>query len=134
MCQPHVLIARASRAYRFCPACLSLVAIELIARGPSAYRSSGVIDNCTCKITIIAKGLVRLCPTVVIFFAADDSGLAQTYFLSAIFCAIQSFSPECAATLCTFKEVLAKKNIRPCRSAVVRCYKITSSKKMMRKL
>jgi hypothetical protein len=40
-----LLIARASRAYRFCPACLSLVAIELIARGPSAYRSSGVIDN-----------------------------------------------------------------------------------------
>ena len=39
MLLPHVLIARASRAYRFCPACLSLVAIELIARGPSAYRS-----------------------------------------------------------------------------------------------
>ena len=38
MLLPHVLIASAPRAYRFCPACLSLVAIELIARGPSAYR------------------------------------------------------------------------------------------------
>ena len=54
------LIARASRAYRFCPACLSLVAIKLIAHGPSAYRSSGLIDNCTCKITTLAKGVVRL--------------------------------------------------------------------------
>ena len=35
---PHVLIARASRAYRSCPTCLSLVPRLLIARAPLAYR------------------------------------------------------------------------------------------------
>ena len=40
-----LLIARASRAYRSRLTCLSLLPRVLIARGPSAYRSSGVIDN-----------------------------------------------------------------------------------------
>ena len=40
-----MLIACAPRAYRSWPSSLSLVPLLLIARGPSAYRSSGVIDN-----------------------------------------------------------------------------------------
>ena len=42
MLLPHVLIARASRAYRSWAVCLSLAGRLLIARGPSAYRSWAV--------------------------------------------------------------------------------------------
>ena len=69
------LIARASRAYRFCPACLSLVAIELIARGPSAYRSRTVCLSLAGRLLIARLAwLIKAC-----FCLSQISLMTQIY-------------------------------------------------------